>query len=52
VQDRERKQSLAEAEATYKAMIDIYSSMGHDLIHLPLASVDERTQFVMNAMGV
>ncbi len=45
-QDAERKQTLAEAEATYDAMVDAYSSLGYELVVLPLASVRERARFV------
>jgi len=45
-QDAERKQTLAEAEATFHAMVDAYSGMGYELVTLPLASVDERASFV------
>lgn len=45
-QDRERKQSTQEAEATYRVMEQTYSSLGYELIVLPLASVSERAAFV------
>jgi predicted ATPase len=45
-QDTERKQTLAEAEATYHAMVEAYSSLGYELVMLPLASVAERARFV------
>jgi predicted ATPase len=41
-QDTERKQTWAEAEATYHAMVDAYSSIGYELVMLPLAPVAER----------
>jgi predicted ATPase len=48
--DAERKQSFEEARATYEAMIETYSSLGYDLIQLPLDAVQERVRFVLAAM--
>ncbi|WP_442679593.1 AAA family ATPase [Sphingomonas sp. ASY06-1R] len=45
-QDAQRRQTLAEAEATYHAMVDAYSSLGYVLVELPLVSVAERARFV------
>ncbi len=45
-QDAERKQTPAEAEATFHAMVDAYSRLGYELVTLPLASVAERASFV------
>jgi len=45
-QDAERKQTLAEAEATFHAMVDAYSGLGYELVMLPLASVADRAKFV------
>tara|TARA_A100001391_G_scaffold205457_1_gene206704 strand:+ start:10543 stop:11079 length:537 start_codon:yes stop_codon:yes gene_type:complete len=45
-QDAERKQTLAEAEATYRVMVDVYSSLGYELVMLPLMPVAERVEFV------
>ena len=50
-QDAERKQSLAEAEATYDAMVAVYSQLGHELLRLPLAPVAERVAFVRKIVG-
>jgi predicted ATPase len=50
-QDEERKQSIAEAEATCDAMVDVYSSFGYELLVLPLIPVDERIEFVRNIIG-
>lgn len=44
--DAERKQSLEEAEATYRMLVDVYSGLGYELMPLPLAPVIERVQFV------
>lgn len=45
-QDEERKQSFVEAEATFRAMVEVYSSLGYDLLFLPLAPVSRRVAFV------
>jgi predicted ATPase len=45
-QDTERKQTFEEARATYDVMVETYAVYGYDLITLPLASVEERVQFV------
>jgi len=50
-QDAERKQTLAEAEATYHAMVDAYSGLGYELVSLPLASVNDRVMFVRETIG-
>lgn len=46
VQDAERKQTLADAEATYRTMVEVYSSLDYELVSLPRVSVEERVQFV------
>lgn len=45
-QDAERKQTLAEAEATYKVMVETYTGLDYQLVPLPLTSVTERARFV------
>jgi predicted ATPase len=51
-QDAERKrQTLAEAEATYQAMIEVYSGLGYELVPLPLVPVQERVAFVHHIVG-
>ena len=49
--DAERKQTLAEAEATYHAMVDAYSGLGYELVPLPLASVADRVMYVRDTIG-
>ncbi len=44
--DAERKQSIAEAEATYHAMVEAYSGLGYALLELPEAPVAGRAAFV------
>ena len=50
-QDAERKQSLAEAEATCRAMREVYAGLGYELVELPLASIAERAAFVRAALA-
>lgn len=49
--DGERKQSIEEAEATYRAVSDVYIRLGYEIITLPLTSVTERMAFVLAALG-
>ena len=51
VQDAERKQDLAEAEATYYAMMEAYTGLEYELIPLPLASISERAEFVRTCIA-
>lgn len=51
VQDEERKQTFAEAQATYNALFEVYASLNYELIPLPLASVEQRVQFVVGIIG-
>jgi predicted ATPase len=46
-QDAERKQTLDEAEQTYRALTATYADYGYALVELPRASVSERAAFVM-----
>ena len=50
-QDTERKQSIEEAEATYRAMVTVYAGLGYELVPLPLAPVPERIEFVRRIIG-
>lgn len=45
--DDERKQDLAEAIATYKAMRHAYEETGYTLVELPRVTVEERLRFVV-----
>ncbi|MVT06726.1 AAA family ATPase [Chitinophaga sp. ysch24] len=46
-QDNERKQSFEEAIATYHAMVKVYSGLNYEICYLPLSSVEERVEFIM-----
>ena len=50
-QDKERKQSIEEAEATFRTLADTYVSLGYELMPLPLASIPERVAFVRGVIG-
>lgn len=45
-EDEERKQSWAEAVATFEAMVNTYEALGYEIALLPLISVEERVAFV------
>ncbi|WP_366512138.1 AAA family ATPase [Mesorhizobium sp.] len=47
-QDEERKQTLEEAERTFRSVTGVYAELGHELVPLPLASVEERVRFVID----
>lgn len=47
-QDAERKQTLEEAEATYQAMVEVYSDLEYELVPLPLVSIADRVKFVLD----
>jgi predicted ATPase len=49
-QDAERKQTLAEAEATCRVMRDVYTGLGYELMELPLTPIAERAAFVRAAI--
>jgi predicted ATPase len=50
-QDAERKQTLAESEATCRVMRRVYAGLGYELVELPLAPVAERAAFVRAAIS-
>lgn len=45
-EDAERKQSWDEAVATFESMVSTYESLDYEIVLLPLASVEERAEFV------
>lgn len=50
-QDTERKQTFAEAERTYEALVGTYSAYGYELVSLPLLPVEDRVRFVRENIG-
>jgi predicted ATPase len=51
-QDRERKQDFEEAMRTYQAIAAAYAERGYELIEMPLSSVEGRTRFVLQNIGI
>ncbi|MDM1396854.1 AAA family ATPase [Myroides odoratimimus] len=49
-QDKERKQDMEIAMATYETMKTMYQRYGYTLIEVPKGTVDERVTFVMNQL--
>jgi predicted ATPase len=49
--DEERRQSWQAAVRTGEEMAETYAGLGHDLVPLPLASVQERLRFVLTKVG-
>jgi predicted ATPase len=47
--DRERKQTLEEAERTYTAMVETYAELGYELVELPRAPVAARLDFILGS---
>jgi predicted ATPase len=45
-QDAERKQDFAEAEATYRSLVEAYTELEYELIELPCVPIAERARFV------
>ncbi|CDX29422.1 conserved hypothetical protein [Mesorhizobium sp. SOD10] len=51
-QDEERKQTLEEAERTFRFVTGAYAELGYELATLPLASLEERVRFVIDQTGL
>lgn len=50
--DDERKQSFAEAVATYEVMVDTYGKLGYELVELPKLAIEERAKFMIDSLSV
>ncbi|MBU2961877.1 AAA family ATPase [Citreicella sp. C3M06] len=50
-QDTERKQSRAEAEATYAVMRETYIALGYEITELPRADIATRADFVCKQLA-
>ena len=48
--DAERRQSWAEAVATYESMLGVYTEFGYEVVDLPLAAVEERAEFILSGL--
>jgi predicted ATPase len=51
-QDEERKQTLDEAERTFRSVTGVYAELDYELVPLPLAPVEERLRFVLDQVGL
>jgi len=51
-QDEERKQTLDEARHTHDSVAGVYAELGHELVPLPLVSVQERVRFILQETGL
>ena len=51
-QDEERKQTLDEAERTFRSVTTAYAELGYELVPLPRVPVEERVQFVIDEAGL
>jgi predicted ATPase len=49
--DVERKQSFGEAVSTYSLMQKTYEDCGYEVVVLPRASVEERVELILAAVG-
>lgn len=49
--DNERIQTFEEALKVYEVLMNVYSKYGYEIIELPKASVERRTEFVMEHIG-
>ncbi|MEN3931493.1 AAA family ATPase [Microvirga sp. W0021] len=45
--DAERKQNFEIAEATYKAMLSVYTRYGYRLLEIPRRPIEERVRFIL-----
>lgn len=51
-QDTKRKQTFEEAIATYDMLVKTYQKYDYELIELPLVSVEERADFVIQKIAI
>jgi len=49
--DSERRQSFEVARRTYRAMVEVYGELGHELLEVPRAPVAARVRFVRERIG-
>ncbi|MCD7935473.1 MAG: AAA family ATPase [Tannerellaceae bacterium] len=48
--DTERKQDFGEALRTYRVLKETYQSLGYTLIEVPETTIEERVQFILDAV--
>jgi predicted ATPase len=49
--DPERRHGMEEAVAEYARLLEVYPSLGYEVLVLPKAGVAERADFVLNALA-
>lgn len=49
--DAQRKQSFAEAVATYQAVAGVYDDLGYHVIEIPQISIPERAAFIVKSLA-
>jgi predicted ATPase len=49
--DHERKQDFDEAMRTYHSMVETYSEYGYELVEILRASLEERVEFILDAIA-
>ncbi|MEI9425538.1 hypothetical protein O7A70_30810 [Mesorhizobium sp. Cs1299R1N1] len=50
--EEERRQTLDEAERTCQSVAGVCAELGYELVTLPLAPVEERVRFLLDAAGL
>jgi len=50
VNDNQRPESFQEATNVYHYICETYQSLGFELYHLPLTTVEKRVQFILNSL--
>jgi len=50
--DVERKQNFDEAQRTYKALAETYTSLGYNLVELPCVGVEKRCEFILGHSSI
>jgi predicted ATPase len=50
--DRERRHGLDMAVAEYRHLLEVYPALGYEAVILPKVSVDERADFILQALGI
>ncbi len=49
--DHERRHGLDEARAEYERLLDVYPSLGYEVVILPKVGVAQRADFVIESLG-
>jgi predicted ATPase len=50
--DRERRHGLDIAVAEYRHLLEVYAALGYEVAILPKVSVDERADFILQALSI